>query len=249
MPGAWRFRIFRGFDPQRLMCAGLDTVLLPGLDGTGRLFKPLTDALQPQIRASVVAYPVDAPLGYSELTTYVEGLLPRRRPFSIVAESFSGPVAVRIAAARPEGLVAVVLAGSFVRCPVRYPAWMRPMIGSYLFRSSPPAWLVRRLATGPDAPDDLVAGTLDALRLVKPNVLARRVQELLSVNIAADFLKISVPILYLTGTQDRLLSPAVVRTLQGLRPDLEVAALDAPHFILQRRPAEAAEVIANFLLR
>jgi pimeloyl-ACP methyl ester carboxylesterase len=66
---------------------------------------------------------------------------------------------------------------------------------------------------------------------------------------ADDFREVTVPVLYLTGTQDRLLAPAVVRALQGLRSDLEVAALDAPHFFLQRRPAEAADVISRFLLR
>jgi pimeloyl-ACP methyl ester carboxylesterase len=166
-----------------------------------------------------------------------------------VAESFSGPVAISIAAARPEGLTALVLAGSFVQHAIRLPAWVRPVIGPYLFRSPPPAWLVRRLATGPDAPDDLVAETRAALRMVKPNVLARRVQELLSVDVAGDFLNVTVPMLYLAGTRDRLLGPAVENALKRLRPDLEVAALEAPHFILQRRPAEAAEVIENFLLR
>jgi pimeloyl-[acyl-carrier protein] methyl ester esterase len=166
------------------MSSGLDTVLLPGLDGTGRLFRPLTDALPQQIKASVVAYPADSPLGYSELKTYVEELLPRDRPFSIVAESFSGPIAIRIAAARPKDLVALVLAGSFVQHSIRLvPAWVKPIIGPYLFQLPPPAWLVRRLAVGPDAPDDLVAETSAALRLVKPNVLARRVQEALSVDV------------------------------------------------------------------
>jgi pimeloyl-[acyl-carrier protein] methyl ester esterase len=232
------------------MPSGLDTVLLPGLDGTGRLFKALIDALPQQIATSVIAYPVDLPLGYSELTTHVEGLLPRGRRFAIVAESFSGPIAIRIAAARPEGLVALVLAGSFVQHSIRLiPTWLKPIIGSYLFRLPPPAWLVRRLAVGPDAPDDLVTETVGALRPVKPKVLARRVQDALAVDVAKDFRQIAVPVLYLRGTQDRLIAASVVGALSRLRPDLEFATLDAPHFILQRRPVEAAGLISKFLLR
>jgi pimeloyl-ACP methyl ester carboxylesterase len=68
------------------------------------------------------------------------------------------------------------------------------------------------------------------------------------VNVADDFLEIAVPILYLTGTQDRLLVPTTVETLKRLRPDLKIATVDAPHFMLQRRPAEAADVISKFLL-
>ena len=38
-------------------------VLLPGMDGTGRLFGPLLAALPPGIDGEPVAYPRDEPLG------------------------------------------------------------------------------------------------------------------------------------------------------------------------------------------
>ena len=44
--------------PTRYDAVVLD-VMLPGIDGTGRLFKPLVDALPRQLRASVVAYPAE----------------------------------------------------------------------------------------------------------------------------------------------------------------------------------------------
>jgi pimeloyl-ACP methyl ester carboxylesterase len=76
-----------------------------------------------------------------------------------------------------------------------------------------------------------------------------RLREALAVDAADDFLAVSLPMLYVSGTQDRLLAPSTVDALQRLRPDLEVAAIAAPHFVLQRRPAEAADLIADFLAR
>jgi hypothetical protein len=43
-----------------------------------------------------------------------------------------------------------------------------------------------------------------------------------------------------------LIGARIVRGLRRLRTDLVCLPLDAPHFILQRRPAEAARAIENF---
>jgi pimeloyl-[acyl-carrier protein] methyl ester esterase len=78
------------------MPEGLRAILLPGLDGTGRLFDPLLKELPADLRAEVISYPTDAILDYAALEQFVEAALPRRDPFIIVAESFSGPLAIRL---------------------------------------------------------------------------------------------------------------------------------------------------------
>ena len=228
----------------------LDIVVLPGFDGTGRLSRYFADALPPQLTPSIIAYPPDVPESYSDLETCVRNLLPCDRAFAIVAESFSGPIATRIAAKKPKGLVALVLVGTFVHNPVRFvPTWMKSFVGSYLFHIPPPAWLVRQLVAGFDAPDELMSEALAAWCEVKPGVLAMRLREALAVDATDDFLAVSLPMMYVSGTQDRLLAPSTVDALQRLRPDLEVAVIAAPHFVLQRRPTEAADLIGNFLAR
>jgi pimeloyl-[acyl-carrier protein] methyl ester esterase len=42
-------------------------VLLPGLDGTGKLFAEFLKALDSRVSANVVPYAPDVPLGYDEL--------------------------------------------------------------------------------------------------------------------------------------------------------------------------------------
>jgi hypothetical protein len=69
-------------------------VLLPGLDGTGKLFAEFLRVLDLNISTLVVAYPKDVPMNYDELETLVTAALPTDRPFVLLGESFSGPAAV-----------------------------------------------------------------------------------------------------------------------------------------------------------
>ena len=70
-------------------------LLLPGTDGTGRLFGPLQKALPSDLRTQVISYPTNELLGYDTLTDRID--LPNQ-PFALVAESFSGPIGIRLAA-------------------------------------------------------------------------------------------------------------------------------------------------------
>jgi pimeloyl-ACP methyl ester carboxylesterase len=228
----------------------LATILLPGLDGTGRLFRPFLDALPPTLTPKVIAYPADAVRHPAELLRLIEASLPADGPFAVIAESFSGPLALRVAAAHPRRAIAVALVGAFVHNPVRFlPSWLRFLIGSYLFRRPPPCFLVRQFLVGPHASPALVHEIVDTLRLVAPAVLAARVRDTLTLAAADDFIRCPVPLLYIEGKQDRLLDRATVAQLKSLRPDLECASIEAPHFILQRCPAEAAALIEAFFLR
>ena len=76
-------------------------VLLPGMDGTGELFGSFRRALGSSVKVLVVTYPLDQPLDYLDLEQLVRAKLPRDEPFILLGESFSGPVAISIAAAKP----------------------------------------------------------------------------------------------------------------------------------------------------
>jgi surfactin synthase thioesterase subunit len=60
-------------------------VLLPGLDGTGRLFKPFLRELPADWRVIVVVYPMDARLGYAELAALALSGLPAEGPLVLLA--------------------------------------------------------------------------------------------------------------------------------------------------------------------
>lgn len=74
-------------------------ILLPGLDGTARLFERFIHAAPNGARPVPIALPTE-PLTYTELVDKISAVLPTGR-LAIVAESYSGPLAVAIAARRP----------------------------------------------------------------------------------------------------------------------------------------------------
>jgi pimeloyl-ACP methyl ester carboxylesterase len=119
-------------------------VLLPGLDGTGRLFDPLLAALPGSFAPKVVAYPPDKPLNYHQLIPYIREVIPWDAPYVLLAESFSGPLALEFAAVQWENLRGVVLCASFVTNPL-HPLLrlLPPALAESWFRKPPPERLLR----------------------------------------------------------------------------------------------------------
>lgn len=113
-------------------------VLLPGIDGTGDLFAPLVTALGRDVRSIIVRYP-DQPLDYASHEQIARAALPVGQPFIVLGESFSGPIAISIAASAPAGLRGYVLCCSFVRSPRRLLRWLRPLLGLLPARRVPDA--------------------------------------------------------------------------------------------------------------
>jgi pimeloyl-ACP methyl ester carboxylesterase len=225
----------------------LSAILLPGLDGSGRLFAPLLAAGPRAVDPEPVSFPPDRPLGYDELAALVRPRLPRRR-FVLLAESFSGPLAIRLAAERPRGLAALVLAASFVHRPLDpllHP--VRGLVGARLFGLAMPAAVIRQFMAGPDAPDAVVAEVQRAVAAVSPMVLAHRSAEALRVDAREALAGVDVPILFLAPTRDRLIRRDAYEDVLALRPDAEVALVQAPHMVLQRSPHASLARIEEFL--
>ena len=75
-------------------------ILLPGMDGVG-LFSQFIEALGPDQDYLVLSYPTNLPLSYDQLTTLVRESLQDETDYILIAESFSGPIAIRLATERP----------------------------------------------------------------------------------------------------------------------------------------------------
>src|SRR3984957_19651439 len=115
-------------------------VLLPGLDGTGKLFADFLKTLDLGVSANVVPYPADVPLGYDELEHLVRAALPTRGRFVLLGESFSGPLAIRIAADPPPGLSGLILCVTLASYPYTRLAWARRLPPWRAWKSRP-GWL------------------------------------------------------------------------------------------------------------
>jgi pimeloyl-[acyl-carrier protein] methyl ester esterase len=221
-------------------------ILLPGMDGTGFLFDPLLEALGDEYSASIVTYPCTKPRTYEDLEPLVFERLPHE-DFVIVAESFSGPLVLKIAAQRPPGLRGIILCATFVSNPLRIlPRWLAPAVRPWMFHLSP-KWLRSRVLLGRRASPELLTLFARAQAAVSPEVFACRARAILEVDVERELAECSYPILYLQGRQDRVVAAHNLRRIRALNPKVAVREVDAPHLVLQVAPTEALRHIRDFI--
>jgi len=217
-------------------------VLLPGLDGTGALFASFTAAAPPDVTLTVVPLP-DRLGDYAALAAAVTGTVALDSDTVLIAESFAGPLAMRLA--RQQAPAAVVLVNSFIRAPL--PAAACRLVPAALFAMPMPDVVVRHWLLGPAASRALVGAFHTALARVPARVLAARVRALASLDAAADARQLTCPLLYLRGTADRLVRERSVRELQATAPATRVARVPGPHLLLQAAPQLAWAALAPYL--
>ncbi len=225
----------------------ISIVLLPGLDGTGTLFKPMMRFLPAWIKPVVVSYPVDKPYGYEDLMEIVRNAIPRDNEFIILGESFSGPLAIMTAAEKPDGLLGVILCATFAKNPFKFiPSWVSPLSVSPIYALWPATIKLRAICVDGRF-KDFVNMALDAVKTVHPRVISARVKAILKVNVRPLFEKIDVPVLYMASRKDHLIKKHNVIDLKTAKPELEVIELNTKHFLLQLEPERSAEIITDFI--
>jgi pimeloyl-[acyl-carrier protein] methyl ester esterase len=223
-------------------------LLLPGMDGTGRLFAPLLRMLPPALPAQVVSYPPREPLGYAGLLPLVEAAGAEGGEFVVVGESFSGPLALMLAARCPPGLRGVVLCASFVRCPLPLPEWWLEVLPPWLFRFRPQR-LISWVLLGRHRRGELARLLGEALCSVSGEAMAARARAVVGVDARAELRACPVPVLYLRAREDRVVRVGCWRTVRMERPDAEMVEMSGPHLLLQAVPSQAAAVIVSFCER
>ena len=222
-------------------------VLLPGLDGTGDLFGPLRAALPPDVNVRAISYP-DAPLSYDDLCTFVRAQVADLQSFVVLGESFSGPIAVTLAAQGERGVVGCILCASFLSSPNALLVAFQPLL-RFIPLQQIPTPLAAPLLFGARSTPALRRAFGAALAKVSRRTLVARLNAVRSIDVTLLAKRINVPVLYLRATRDRLVSARAAKHLVDTIPGAQTHDVDGPHFLLQSVPKECAHFIAAFLRR
>ena len=216
------------------------------MDGGGALFANFIAALGEIISPLVISYPADVTLDYPGLTAFVRERLPHDRPFFLLGESFSGPVAIALAANAPAGLQGLILSCTFARNPVPSLRFARSLI-SVLPVSHHLAPLLFPFMLGVGAQVSLRRELSDALAAVAPAVVKVRMRAVLDVDYSSSLARVNVPVLYLQALNDRVVSKASLSHIRRIKPKAEVVTIDGPHLLLQAAPVESANAVRAFI--
>jgi pimeloyl-ACP methyl ester carboxylesterase len=219
-----------------------EIVLLPGLDGTGDLFDRLVLRLLPELAVTVVRYPNDPSLGYAGYAEIVRNEIGKRSVF-LLGESFSGPIAIRVATQLGRQVQGLVLVATFVRnpwpgCLIRRAALVNPR--------STPANIRDAILMGSYGDPELRSKVDEIVRTLPRSVRAARLKAISGVDVHADFVRLGCPVLVLHGRSDWLVRKSPIQQAVCERGRARMIIIPGAHMLLQTRPAEAAAEIIHF---
>jgi len=220
-------------------------ILMPGFDGTGELFDPLVAALPPNYRPAVIRYRDERKL--DDYVDTVSAALPDEGAI-LVAESFSGPVALATMARHPTKIRCAVLCATFVESPFLSLTKLARFVPSAMFGLNiGHRAMLRQFCVDSQCDPALMDRALKVIKSIPAATVAARLNVLAGLQVRAHCRNIRTPTLILRATGDRLISPSRYDQLIASLPGALIGAVDGPHLLLQSRPKECARLIDEFV--
>ena len=231
-------------------------VLLPGLDGTGKLFAPQVETLSRHFDLRCLSIPEDNRQGWEELATTIVNLIhheheQQARAIYLCGESFGGCLALQVALTAPALLNRLVLINpaSSLRLQI-WSRWM-PQAAAYI-----PEWLYNTSGTlaFPLLADFERICTywqrtfIDTVRPISRDCVIWRLRMLQSFEVSASRLqRLTMPTALIASGRDRLLpSCQEVERLKQLLPDAVTHCFpDSGHVCLLEQAISLAQCLGS----
>ena len=224
-------------------------VFLPGLDGTGLSAEPLMKLIPSDVAVTIVRYPADRLLSFEETIECAAKHFPAGVAPVVIAESFSGPVAIQLIASGRVPAKGLILCATFARSP--HPLLLkisrRLGVTSFIKPEMPKHFF--KVLLGEEFAESLAPLWKRVHAGVSARVLDHRLGIISRVDVTRWLGKLSIPCLYLQATADRIIPSSCLADLVKSIPDLEIKRIKGPHFILQAQPQASLTAIEKFMER
>ena len=219
-------------------------LMLPGLDGTGQLFEPLLKSLGARWPSRVMRYPADPGCGYAELLTWVQDQIPNDQPLFILAESFSGPLAIELAARRPQQVRVLVLCCTFASNPQSGLRWGKGLL-PWMPLVTWPRWPMLRLLMGPYGTTEARQQMADVVSALPADLVRARLAAVMAVDVREALRSLTQPVWVLQADADALVPSSATQKLCDGLVQAKRVRLAGPHALLQACPEAAAVVLRD----
>ena len=226
-----------------MAAAAQEIVLLPGLDGTGDLFDPLAARLADEFTVKVVRYPNDPTLGYAGYAELVRTVIGTREVF-LLGESFSGPIAVRVATQLGQQIKGLMLAATFLKSP--QPRWLIRQ-GARADPEATPKKIRDAILMGSYGDDELRKKVDQIVRNLSRPVREARLKAIAEVDVRDDFAKLDCPVLALWGARGVI--PKwydAVAIWKEWASDVRGEEIDSGHMLAEEAPEATYQALRNF---
>jgi pimeloyl-[acyl-carrier protein] methyl ester esterase len=217
-----------------------DVVLLPGLHGSTALFESFIALAPPWANCLPLALPAEGDQSFGALADRLEPQLRGMESFVLFGESFSGPIAARLAMRLGNKIALLVLCNPLVRAPVPY----APPFAAFVARILPETLIALTMTGGQRT---VAARVQREVRALPKEILARRIGVACRTRTGDISTRLNAPVLGIVGTRDRLVSPRHMQRFLASVPFALQALLPLPHLAAQVAPAVVwAAITAEF---
>lgn len=220
---------------------------LPGLHGTDELYGAIRERLPKGVQAEFVNLPSSGKQDYNTLCDWLQGELPelpQGQKRLMIAESFSGPLALRFTSQRTDEVAGIVLAATFCDTPLNPGIALLPL--RPLFMVKPPGKALRHFLIGDDASAVEVAELKAVVQAIPSSTLTKRVRTILQLMERDNPQLPDLPMLILQSQSDNLIPWEAQRKLEACYPKANTHWIESPHLIMQRCPKQCVKRIVKF---
>lgn len=174
--------------------------------------------------------------------------MPAARKPVIVAESFSGPIALSLLAAHPDRFAGAVLSATYARPPMglvvsvahklRLSAFVNPVMNEQI---------LRLFCLNGVSDLGLIRDIVEVVRPIDRATMGSRLRAMVRMDAAPHLADVRCPVLVLSATRDRVVRRRFSQSLLASLPDVVHREIEGPHLLLQAAPRACAEAISEFL--
>ena len=224
----------------------IDFYLLPGLDGTGKLFDAFIEHAPAWANPIRVSYASANENSYDYLVGYVTSKIDPARDHVILGESFSGPIAIRVAFQSGGSLLGLVLSATFISSP---PLLGRIPIPNALLEAvvenSPQRFLAEHFLLNGNPSPALLAEVVAVTQSLSSKVVAERITATRNVALDKEIAALHCPLLYLRATRDRVVPSSAGDEVKSANQHASIVDIDSPHMILQCNSRDAWAAVSR----
>ncbi len=218
-------------------------ILMPGMDGSGFLYQPLSELLSNKGLSNVIE-----PLNpHQDKHAYIEYLEDKYadEDLVLVAESYAGHIATKLAIRANLNIKKLVIMASFLENPTKLTELEKYFSMNIIKNPILPEKVLGMTLFGSGSNSRLIQLFKEAMQDVTEKQLAQRISDMRTLQLPEE--NIGQPTLYIQASNDWLVPARNLESFKKIYSNLSVKQLKATHLVAQGNAQECAESIRDFL--
>ncbi len=218
-------------------------ILMPGMDGSGFLYQPLSRLLTQKGLDNTIE-PLNPHQDKHAYTQYLEQKY-RDNNLVLVAESYAGHIATQLAIRGNLHIEKLIIMASFLENPTKLTELEKYFSMNIIKKPPLPEKALAKALFGKGGNDELMALFKQAMQDVTEQQLAGRIKDMRTLTLPTQ--KVNQKTLYIQATDDWLVPAKNLKSYQQCFENLTVKKLKGTHLIAQGNAQECANLIDDFI--